>query len=246
VTALTSLSIDGGIATVTLDDQPKRNALSAPLVGSLLAHLDTAITDDAVRVIVIAAAGPVFCAGADLTSGGLAGGGAPAFVAVFEAIDAAPKPVVARVQGPAIAGGLGLACGCDIVIAADSVTLGLTEVRIGVAPAIISRVVLPRLRAADAAELFLGGERISARRAAEIGLVNVAIADDELDAEVERWCDRLLLGGPLALAATKRLLRDGPGTYAQMAELSASLFASDEGAEGMGAFREKRRPRWAT
>jgi methylglutaconyl-CoA hydratase len=246
VTALTTLSIDGAVATVTLDDQPKRNALSLPLVESLLGDLTAAVADERVRVTVIAAAGSVFCAGADLSAGGLAGGGAPAFVSVFEAIAASPKPVVARVHGPAIAGGLGLACACDIAIAAESVTLGLSEVRIGVAPAIISRVVLPRLRAADAAELFLCGERISATRAAAMGLINVAVPDDVLDAEVARWCERLAMGGPLALAATKRLLRDGPGSYTEMAELSASLFASEEGTEGMAAFREKRRPRWAT
>jgi methylglutaconyl-CoA hydratase len=243
----TRLEVAQGVATITLDRPERRNALSSDLVASLLGHLTDAIAEPAVRVIVITGAGTVFCAGADLRERSEPGtaGGPPTFVRVFEAIADAPKPVIARVQGPALAGGLGLACACDISIAVDTATFGFTEVRIGVAPAIISVVVLPRLRATDASELFLGGERISAQRAVEVGLINDAVPADRLDAAVAEWCDRLRLGGPGALAATKRLLRHASHDYAAMAQLSAQLFASDEGQEGMTAFKDKRPPAWA-
>src|SRR5262249_16595893 len=139
-----------------------------------------------------------------------------------------------------------LAAACDISIAGAEARFAFTEVRVGVAPAIISVVCLPKIRRADALELFLGGERISAARAAEVGLITRAVPAGELDAEVAP----LLAGGPSALAAAKRLVYTIPGmerkaAFARTTELSQSLFASAEAAEGMAAFREKRPPSWA-
>ena len=251
----TLFSVSGGVGTITLNRPDNRNALSTELVESLREHVDAAIADPAVRVIVLTGAGTVFCAGADLkerrtVSTSEANDDLPTFVRIFQAIQHAPKPVVGKLNGPALAGGLGLACSCDITIAPKRATFGFTEVRIGVAPAIISVVCLPKLRTADAAELFLTGERISADEAARVGLINRAVDDDQLDAETDAMVAKLLLGGPKAMAAAKNLLRAVPAfaneddAFRWTAKLSGELFASDVAAEGMGAFAAKRKPNW--
>ena len=252
VTDATLLSVAGGVATVTLNRPDNRNALSTALVESLAAHLEEALASADVRVVVLTGAGTTFCAGADLkerrTVSAVAGE-LPTFVKVFQMIRASSKPVVAKLNGHALAGGLGLACSCDISIAPERAMFGFTEVRIGVAPAIISVVCLPKLRAADAAELFLTGERIGARRAAEVGLINRAVPDDQLDAATDDVVAKLLLGAPNAMAATKQLLQrvqhmDEGAAFAWTATLSAELFASDEASEGMAAFAAKRPAAW--
>lgn len=251
----TLLSVSGGVATITLNRPDNRNALSADLVESLSGHIDAAINDPAARVIVLTGAGTVFCAGADLkerrtVSTTAANDDLPTFVRIFQAIQRAPKPVVGKLNGPALAGGLGLACSCDITIAPKRATFGFTEVRIGVAPAIISVVCLPKLRIADAAELFLTGERVSAEEAARVGLINKAVDDDQLDAATDALVAKLLLGGPKAMAATKMLLTAVPAfaqeedAFRWTAQLSGDLFASAEAAEGMAAFAAKRQPNW--
>jgi methylglutaconyl-CoA hydratase len=264
MTDATLLDVAGGVATITLNRPDNRNALSVDLVESLASNLTAAVADPAARVIVLTGTGNTFCAGADLKerktvtqgtgSGASPGSGGaqddlPTFVRVFQMIQSAPKPVVGKLNGHAMAGGLGLACCCDLTIAPESAMFGFTEVRIGVAPAIISVVCLPKLRTADAAELFLTGERIPAKRAAEVGLITKAVPDGELDAAAAELVGKLLLGGPGAMAATKRLLAEVPGmeqgaAFRWTAALSAELFASPEAAEGMGAFAAKRRPSW--
>ena len=256
LTDATLLEVSGGVATITLNRPDNRNALSTELVGSLAAHMREALARDDARVVVLTGAGTVFCAGADLkerrtVEPGAGGDELPTFVRVFQMIRASSKPVVAKLNGHALAGGLGLACSCDLAIAPERALFGFTEVRIGVAPAIISVVCLPRMRAADAAELFLTGERISARRAAEVGLINRAVPDDELDAATEELVGKLLLGAPKAMAATKLLLGRVPGmdegeAYAWTSKLSGELFASDEASEGMTAFAAKRPPAWTS
>ena len=252
----TRLDIASGVGTITLDRPANRNALSTELVESLSASLEAAIADPGVHVIVLTGSGTVFCAGADLkerrtvTAGG-GDGGVPTFVRVFEQILDAPKPVVAKLNGSALAGGLGLACSCDLVVAPTTAMFGFTEVRIGVAPAIISVVCLPKMRQADAAELFLTGERITAAEALRVGLVNRVVEPDAVDAATAELVAKLRLGGPLALASTKRLLasadRDARrALFVEMARLSGELFASEEASEGMRAFGEKRPPSWAT
>jgi methylglutaconyl-CoA hydratase len=250
---LVHLDVAGGVATITLDSPHNRNALSAQLRGELLAHLDAAIADDAARVIVLTHTGRVFCSGMDLKeSRGAAASdqGVAEFPAVLERIWTSPTPVLARVGGPARAGGVGLVAACDIAVAAEDATFAFSEVRIGVVPAVISVTVLPRLLPRAAHELFLTGETFDGHRAAHIGLVNSAVPAFDLDAEVTRFVDMLRLGAPGALAATKELLRrERPAAleaqFAEMLELSARFFASEEGQEGMRAFAEKRPPSWA-
>jgi methylglutaconyl-CoA hydratase len=241
-----------GVATVTLDSPRNRNALSAQLRCELRHHLDAAIADPAVRVIVLRHTGPVFCSGMDLreSRGAPAGAqGVQEFPAILRTLLTAPKPVVARVGGPARAGGIGLLAACDIAVAVDTATFAFTEVRIGVVPAVIAVAVLPRLLPHAARELFLTGETVDAGRAAALGLVNAVVAAERLDAEVARYVELLRLGAPGALGATKALLHRPPGgdldaAFAAMQDLSARHFASAEGQEGMAAFAEKRPPHW--
>ncbi|GEL16858.1 enoyl-CoA hydratase-related protein [Pseudonocardia asaccharolytica] len=249
---LVHLDVADAVATICLDSPANRNALSAQLRRELLGHLDTALADDAVRVIVLAHTGRVFCAGMDLKESRGAGAqsqGVNEFPAILERIWTSPKPVVARLAGPARAGGVGLVAACDIAVAAQEATFAFSEVRIGVVPAVISVTVLPRLLPRAAHELFLTGETFDAARAAAIGLLNAAVPAADLDAEVARYVEALRLGGPVALAATKELLRrERPSSmaedFAQMQELSAGFFAGAEGQEGIRAFAEKRSPSW--
>lgn len=238
-----------GVATLTLDSPHNRNALSTPLMTRLLAELEASATDDAVRVVVVTHTGPVFSSGADLKE--TAAGVAPTdlLANLLTAIWESPKPVVARVGGAARAGGLGIIAAADIAICAEEATFAFSEVRIGVVPAIISATVLRRLAPRAATELFLTGDVFDGRRAAEIGLVTAAAPSASLDATVASYCAALLRGGPLALAGTKRVLhRTAAATVredlADLAGLSAEYFGSDEGREGILAFREKRTPRW--
>jgi methylglutaconyl-CoA hydratase len=252
---LVRTATDRGVTTVTLDSPANRNALSTPLMRQLLAALAVAVADPAVRVVVLSHTGPVFCSGADLkeTAAAYESGRVPVEMLgdVLAAVWEFPKPVVARVAGPARAGGLGLIAAADIAVCAEPVTFAFTEVRLGVIPAVISATVLPRLAPRAAAELYLTGDTFDGRRAAEIGLVTTAVPADALDATVSRFCDALVRGGPLALAGTKQLLRRHPAesVRADLAELgarSAGYFRSDEGREGVAAFREKRPARWVS
>ena len=249
MTELVHSSSAGGVATLTLDSPPNRNALSPRLMAELAAGLRAALADAAVRVVVLSHAGRVFCSGMDLRVTAAAGGVGDMpvtdFPSLLTEIARSPKPVVARVGGPARAGGIGLVAACDIAVAARSATFAFTEVRLGVVPAVISVPVLPLLAPRAARELFLTGEVFDATRAAAIGLVSVAVQDGQLDAEVDRYADMLALGAPGALAAAKELLRSPSSDYAAMAAMSAERFASPEGREGVAAFAEKRRPSWA-
>jgi methylglutaconyl-CoA hydratase len=241
-----------GVATITLDAPRTRNALSAQVRHELQQHLDAATTDPAVRVVVLTHTGPVFCSGMDLRESRGASAdrqGVHEFPRILRTILTAPTPVVARVAGPARAGGVGLVAACDLAVAADTATFAFSEVRVGVVPAVIAVTVLPRLLPRAAHELLLTGETFDAARAAAIGLVNAAVPADRLDDEVKRYADLLRLGAPGALAATKALLRrplddDLDTAFAAMQELSARHFGSAEGQEGMAAFAEKRPPAW--
>jgi methylglutaconyl-CoA hydratase len=250
VTELVHQAVAGGVATLTLDSPHNRNALSPRLMAELAAGLRAAVADDAVRVVVLASADRVFCSGMDLKATAEAGDlPVIAFPELLTAIGEAPKPVVARVAGPARAGGIGLIAACDLAVAAQSATFAFTEVRLGLVPAVISVTVLPRLLPQAARELFLTGEVFGGARAAAIGLVTAAVPDEDLDAELRRYLDLLGQGAPGALAATKALLRRPPAgstaeQFVAMAELSARHFGSEEGREGIAAFAERRRPRW--
>jgi len=242
-----------GVTTLTLDSPANRNALSTPLMRRLLELLSAALTDPAVRVVVLSHAGPVFCSGADLkeTAEARENGTVPAelLADVLAALWEFPKPVLARIAGPARAGGLGLIAAADIAVCTRDATFAFSEVRLGVIPAVISATVLPRLAPRAAAEHYLTGDVFDGVRAAEIGLVTKAVDAAGLDAAVTAYAEALVLGGPLALAGTKQLLRRAPAgsVRADLAELStrsAGYFKSAEGREGVTAFRERRPASW--
>jgi methylglutaconyl-CoA hydratase len=248
VTELVHRDTTDGVATLTLDSPHNRNALSAQLRRELIDHLDAAVADPAARVIVLSHTGSVFCAGMDLKESRWAGAdrqGVTEVPRILETIWTSPTPVVAKLHGPARAGGVGIVAACDIAVAASTATFAFTEVRIGVIPAVISVTVLPRLSPRAAQELFLTGEVFDAARAVEVGLLTRAVADP--DAEVARYVDMLRLGAPSALAGAKALL-GGSATldFTAMNALSAQYFAGEEGQEGIRAFAEKRKPSWVS
>jgi enoyl-CoA hydratase/carnithine racemase len=243
--------VAGCVATLTMDRPENRNALTAELVNGLGDALAAGVADPSVRVLVLTNSGPAFCAGADLSATRGTGETPRYSVAdVLAAIEDSPKPVVGRIAGHCMGGGVGLAAACDLSVAADDVRFGFTEVRVGVAAAVIAVVCLPRMRRSDALELFLTGERITAARAVDVGLVTSAVPAKELDAGVEAVVAKLLAGGPAALTASKRLVFEVPTldratAFDMTTALAQELFASPEAAEGMAAFRERRRPSWA-
>jgi len=254
--AKVTTELANGVFTITLADPDNRNALSRQLMAELAEAMDRADTDPEVRVVVLTNEGSTFCAGADLSerSGDSADEAnspvnEPVNVNVFERIRMSPKPWVGRIAGHAVAGGLGLAAVTDISVAIDTAKMGFSEVRIGVAPAMISVVCLPKMRQGEATEAFLRGNRFTAVEGARLGLVNYAVPADELDAKVDEIVGDVVLGGPNALAASKQLVRDVPSmpfaeAMAWTAPFSAGLFNSDEGQEGMAAYLGKRSPSW--
>ncbi|HET6950729.1 MAG TPA: enoyl-CoA hydratase-related protein [Acidimicrobiales bacterium] len=251
--AVVRTDLRGGVLTVTLDDPDRRNALGARLVGELVEALDAADADPEVRVVVLTNTGTTFCAGADLAERSSAPAGAPPAVRspqeLFGRFARSPKPYVGRIAGHCVAGGMGLAAAMDVAVATEDAKFGFTEVRVGVAPAVISVVCLPKLRAVDARAAFLRGTRFTAAEAARMGLVNAAVPAERLDDEIDAVVGDLLAGSPAAIAASKRLLAEVPRlpvdeAFAMTAELSASLFAGDDAREGMSAFLEKRPAAW--
>jgi methylglutaconyl-CoA hydratase len=242
----------GGLVTLTMDRPDTRNALTGEILAGLASGMERAESSPGARVVVLTHTGPAFCAGADLRSGPTPAGGAAVadLGQVLAAVQDSRLPVVARIAGHCAGGGVGLAAACDLSVAAEDARLAFSEVRLGVAPAIISVVCLPKLRRGDALELFLTGERITARRAVEVGLITRAVPSGDLDAAVAAVVSSVMAGGPAALAAAKSLVHRVPSqdretALASTAALSAALFASDEAAEGRAAFREKRPPAWA-
>ena len=250
MTELVDYAVDRAIATITLNSPANRNALSAQLVTELSAHLQAAAADQAVRAIVLTHTGSTFCAGADLTearAGGMAQGTAR-LMGLLRQIIALPKPVVASIDGHVRAGGMGLVGACDIALAGPASTFAFSEVRLGLAPAIISLTTLPRLAPRAAGRYYLTGETFDAPAAASMGLITEAVAD--IDAGTLAVLDTLRKASPQGLAETKALLTagllarfeaDGEALVAQ----SARLFGSAEAREGMRAFLERRPPAWA-
>ncbi len=242
----------GGVTTITLADEENRNALGAALVAGLREALAAANDDDGVRAVVITNRGNTFCAGANLkerSTGAAEASDSGGFEQLLAELQTSPTPVVGRIAGHVVGGGVGLAAALDISIAAEDVTFGFSEVRLGVAPAIISVVCLPKMRRGQAMEAFLRGNRFPATRAAELGLISRAVPPDELDAEVGAVLSDVLRGGPNALAAAKRLVNEVPAmdqreAFAFTARLSGELFASDEAAAGMKAFLERGEAPW--
>jgi len=251
---VTRYEVRGRAAWITLASPENRNALSDALVAELGAHLAAAFADPAARAVVVTGSGPAFCAGADLKSRGSTvtsgSGQRNPFVGILKQMWDGPKPVIAAVNGAAFGGGVGLVAAADIAIAVDTVTFSFSEVRIGVVPAMISVVVLPKLGAHHTMRLFVTGERFDAARALGYGLLHRVVKSDELTAAVEAEVDAIALGGPVAVMEAKRLVRtvgrlpmDEAFAYAE--EKIAALFASPEAAEGMRAFVMKEKPEWA-
>lgn len=235
-----------GIVTLTLDSQHNRNALSTTLVRQLHDGLDLAEAHGA-RAVVLTHEGPAFCAGADLKERSATPADSTPFVSVLERLMDTDRPTIAAVHGAVRAGGIGLMAACDLAVVQRDVRFALTEVRIGVAPAIISVPILRRVPAGRLAAAMLTGEPFDADEAREIGLVTHVT--DDVHTTVAELCQGVLAGAPRAVAETKRLLRTVPtlhrdAAFAAMQDLSDELFTSADAAEGMAAFRERRRPSW--
>jgi methylglutaconyl-CoA hydratase len=252
------LARDGPVGRIWLARPDVRNAFNAVMIGELRQAVRALAGDAAVRVIVLSGRGTAFCAGADL-----------AWMReavrfsdeqnLQESLDlaeclydfyAVPKPTVARVNGPAIGGGTGFLSACDIAVASTEARFGLSEVKIGLVPAVISPYVVRRIGESRARHYFLTGERIDARRALEIGLVNIAVDPRDLDRKIGELVTSLVSSGPEALAKSKELLTRVPGlSFAEAkrytSEMIAALRVSTEAQEGMAAFLEKRRPKWS-
>lgn len=248
---------DGPTLHIVLNRPEVRNAFDEEVIRALSACAASAADDPSVRVVVLSGKGKAFCAGADL--GWMAKAiaysqvenlaDAEDFARMLERIDTLPKPVIGRVHGSALGGGVGLAAVCDIVVAADDATFGLTEVKLGILPAVISPYVLRKIGVSAARDLFLSGTRFGAARARELGLVHEVVPESELDAAIDRRISELLSSAPNAVAAAKALIRDVAGESPKdVIGLTTSRIAahrvSPEGQEGMRAFLQKRKPDW--
>jgi methylglutaconyl-CoA hydratase len=247
-----------GVAVIWLNRPELRNALNPQLIAELNDAVADAAADPSVRAIVLCGRGSAFCAGADLNwmktaaDYGAAQNEADAgnMAGLLRAISDCPKPTIARVHGPAFAGGMGLVAACDIAVAGREARFCLSEVRIGLIPAMISPYVIRAMGQRAARRYFLTAEAFDAAQAHRIGFVQELVDNADLDATINSLLGHLLLGGPRAQAETKRLIRDVAGRPvddALMRETAARIAAaraSDEGREGIAAFLGKRKPRW--
>jgi methylglutaconyl-CoA hydratase len=250
----------GAVATVLLNRPEAHNALNTELMIRLTQAFNELHYDETVRIVVLTGAGSSFCAGGDVKMMQIAAesdfeqnlAGAHEIFDCMDTINHFPKPVVGRVQGSALGGGVGLVSCCDVVVAAEKAKFGLTEVRLGIVPAVISPYVIAKIGVSNARQLFLTGERFSAHYAQQIGLVHHVVADEgELDAKIQERVQELLQASPHAQAVAKRLIRTvAHKPILEMREFTAQTIAecraSADGQEGMSSFLEKRKPRWQT
>lgn len=246
---------DRGVARITIARPERRNAFDAGVIAELRGALGR--VDLSSRLVLLASEGTAFCAGADIewmksmVGYGLAENVADsrALAELFRALDELPMPIVARVQGAAIGGGGGLVAAADVAVASTDAVFSFAETHLGIVPAVVSPYVVRRIGPAHATALFVTGARFDAARALQLGLVEAVVAPAELDAEVDRHVEAILAGGPHAVNAAKRLVREVTGVpIAQVRDLTveriAALRVSAEGQEGMRASLERRRPRW--
>ncbi len=248
----------GGSVWITLNRPQIHNAFDDRLIAELTSALARLADDEAVRAVVLTGSGKSFSAGADLNwmrrtavygeAENLAD--ARALAKLMTTLNELPKPTVARVNGAALGGGTGLVACCDIVVASADALFGTTEVRLGLIPSVIGPYVVAAIGVRQARRLMLTGERIAAAEAARIGLVHEVVAADQLDDAVATMLDRLLQGGPEALAAAKRLVQDlagqpiGPDLIDATAKRIAALRATAEARQGIAAFLAKRPAPW--
>jgi methylglutaconyl-CoA hydratase len=249
-----------GTATLVLDRPAERNALCAELTGRLTEALSELATERRLRAVLLTGAGSAFCAGADIAEMRAAGAAAPEknvadarrFVALLDRLERMPQPTIAVVNGAAYGGAIGLISACDIAIAGTAARFALSEVRLGLIPAMISPHVIRAIGARQAARYMLSGEVMDAQTAERIGLVHQAVDDAALPATVRNLVDALLAGGPSAQVEIKALLRhvtgrtdgDDATLQGELAHWIARLRGSDEGKEGLSAFLEKRPAKW--
>jgi methylglutaconyl-CoA hydratase len=249
---------DGPVEYVSLNRPDVRNAFNEALIAELANWASGVRDDPALRVVVLSGAGKSFCAGADISWMAKAVEfsedenmhDAAATSRMFGALNTLPVPVIGRVHGAALGGGVGLAAVCDIVVAETDAVFGFTEVRLGILPAVISPFVLEKISRSAARELFLTGSRFSARRAQEIGLVHAVVSEADLDATVHGYVEAFLAGGREAIAAAKGLIaRVSNQPFEAAVPIAAAALAerrvSREGQEGLRAFLEKRKPTWS-
>ncbi|MFQ5869505.1 MAG: enoyl-CoA hydratase/isomerase family protein [Candidatus Zixiibacteriota bacterium] len=253
-----ALSIDDKIARVTLNRPEIHNAFNEVMIGELLEVFRKLKDDEKLRVVILTGEGKSFCAGADIhwmkkmrdytyeenVEDALA------LANLMYEMFSFPKPLVGRINGAAIGGGTGLVSVCDIGIAAEDAKFSFSEVKIGLVPACISPYIVERVGFSKANQLFLTGERFDAHRALHFGLVDEVVPSGILDSRVNTFTEQLISSGPEALATAKKLLRDIPYMSLEeqkrySAEVLAKLRISDEGQEGLAAFLEKRKPKWA-
>jgi methylglutaconyl-CoA hydratase len=262
MSSLLRVSREGPFARVSLDRPDVRNAFNAELIGQLRATFEGLASEppDRLRAVVLAGVGPVFSAGADIewmrASASLSREDnerdAAALQSMLSAVDGCPVPVVARVQGAALGGGLGLCAVSDIVLATTSTRFGFTETKLGIIPAVISTFVIPKIGESHARALFATGQRFDAQRALQIGLVHEVLPDvTALDVRVDEILGELRSAGPTAARAAKALVRElrtlSPDEARKHTVLHiAQQRTSDEGQEGLAAFLDKRPPRWST
>ena len=250
---------DGAVATVWMNRPERHNAFDARLIAELTDAFATLGADASVRVVVLGGRGKSFSAGADIEWMKAAGeasfddnlADARRLAAMLRTIGECPKPTIARVQGAALGGGMGLAAACDVCLAAETASFATSEVKFGLIPSAIGPWVLRAVGPRRASRLFLSAERIDARRAEAIGLVHDVVAVDALDAAVAGLARTLLGGAPRAQAEAKRLIRDLSGraiddaVVEETAVRIASLRRGEEAREGLSAFLAKRPPHWS-
>ncbi len=247
----------GNVGRINFARPEIHNAFNSTVIEEMSHLFDELLKDDDLRVIVLSGQGKSFCAGADLNwmrsvvdqsyeqnldeSNKLA--------ELFYKVYSFPRPVIGRINGAAIGGGTGFVAVCDIAIAAESAKFSFSEVKIGVVPACIGPYVIKKMGEGKARELFITGERMNAKRAYKVGLVNKVVDDVELDAEVDSLVKMILSSGPEAITMAKKLVSEVPAMSPDQfkpytAEMIAKLRISDEGQEGMDAFLNKRKPKW--
>lgn len=248
---------DGAVLHVTLNRPEVRNAFDEEVVAALSALAAEAAQDRNLRALVLAGRGPVFCAGADIAwmSKSIAYSqqenlsDAEDLARMLERLDTLPFPVVGRIHGAALGGGVGLAAVCDIAIASEDAVFALSEVKLGILPSVVAPYVIRKIGISAARELFLTGVRFGAVRAKEIGLVHDVVPAADLDEAVERWLADIKAAAPRAVAIAKALIREIAGVHPNdVIGLTTTTIAkqrvSDEGQEGLRSFLEKRKPDW--
>jgi methylglutaconyl-CoA hydratase len=248
---------DGPILRLTLNRPDVRNAFDEDVIQRLSTAASRASEDSSLRAVVLAGTGKAFCAGADIAWMAKAVAysrqenlsDAEDLARLLERLDTLPVPVIGRIQGPALGGGVGLAAICDIVVAADDAVFALSEVKLGILPAVVAPYVLRKIGVSAARELFLTGVRFDAARARQIGLVHDVVPESDLDAAVQRRLDDVLGAGPQGIAKAKALIREIAGAHPEdvigiTTNAIASQRVSEEGQEGLRSFLEKRKPSW--